>query len=222
MVRYEYVSQEYQRLSAEQGGDRDTLLALETENRSMKMALVRRHSPDLLDPIDDSRKALSLRVPPLTTSQDRDPFVVVLIDGDGMIFRDEFIRDGENGGRRAAVQLHAAIADYIERENPIIPIQSRIFCYIWANVKGLAEVLVRTGVIEQTRQFEDFVQGFTSDKGLFSFANVGPGKDRADKKVIGTSHPGMHQYLIPANHYRTFQSICQQSPLSADFLRMLS
>lgn len=118
--------------------------------------------------------------------QARNPFVVVLIDGDGMIFRSEFIREGEQGGRRAAARLQVAIASYIEQETKTIPTESRILCRVYANVRGLADVLVRTGVVDDVTLFEDFVRGFTRGKTLFDFVDVGPGKDRADDKVIGT------------------------------------
>ena len=103
-----------------------------------------------------------------------------------MVFRDEFIHEGEKGGRRAAVELHAAIANYIEQETNIVPTESRILCRVYANVKGLAEVLARVGVIDDIAVFEDFVRGFTRGRTLFDFVDVGPGKDRADDKVIGT------------------------------------
>jgi hypothetical protein len=56
---------------------------------------------------------------------------------------------------------------------------------MYANVRGLGDVLVRTGVIEELGVFEDFVRGFTRGKSLFDFVDVGAGKDRADKKIIG-------------------------------------
>lgn len=115
---------------------------------------------------------------------------MVLIDGDGMIFLDEFLREGEQGGRRAAAQLSAAVYHYIEAESDI-PHGSRVVCRIYANVRGLGEVLVRTGAIEQIGQFEDFVRGFTRGKTLFDFIDVGAGKDRADEKIIG-------EYMGPA------------------------
>jgi hypothetical protein len=100
-------------------------------------------------------------------------------------FLDEFLRDGEHGGRRAAFQLHAAIQDYIEHEASDIPSHSRIVCRIYANVRGLGEVLVRTGAIQEVGYFEDFMRGFTRGKTLFDFIDVGAGKDRADEKIIG-------------------------------------
>ncbi|KAF2999696.1 hypothetical protein E8E13_002711 [Curvularia kusanoi] len=112
------------------------------------------------------------------------PFVMVLIDGDGMVFREEYLRDGEKGGRRAASQLDAAVREWIENEVKDVPLASRTICRIYANVRGLAETLVRTGTIEAVTDLEDFVRGFTRGKTMFDFVDVGAGKDRADEKII--------------------------------------
>ncbi|KAJ4372575.1 hypothetical protein N0V86_007935 [Didymella sp. IMI 355093] len=110
---------------------------------------------------------------------------MVLIDGDGMIFLNENVRDGEAGGRRAASQLDTAVRVWIENEAKEVPLTSRVICRIYANVRGLGEVLVRTGGIAAVEDFEDFVRGFTRAKTLFDFIDVGAGKDRADEKIIG-------------------------------------
>lgn len=117
--------------------------------------------------------------------QERNPFVMVLIDGDGMIFETEFLQKGLAGGKQAAAALYNAVLNYIERETTIIPTTSRVLCRIYANVKGLAEVLVRAGLIEDAGQFDEFTRGFTNGRTLFDFIDVGPGKDRADDKIIG-------------------------------------
>lgn len=113
-----------------------------------------------------------------------------------MVFLDEYLRQGELGGRRAAAQLSAAVQNYIEAEGDI-PLGARIVCRIYANVRGLADVLVRTGVLDGIAQLEDFVRGFTRGKTLFDFVDVGAGKDRADDKIIGecTDYPGFHVKL---------------------------
>ncbi|KAF2825693.1 hypothetical protein CC86DRAFT_34066 [Ophiobolus disseminans] len=111
-------------------------------------------------------------------------FIMVLIDGDGMIFTDDFVERGEMGGRQAASQLYTAVKKYIETECVAVQPGARIVCRMYANVRGLGDVLVRKGVIEDISVFEDFVRGFTRGKALFDFVDVGAGKDRADEKII--------------------------------------
>lgn len=102
-----------------------------------------------------------------------------------MIFDNELIKAGEAGGRKAASLLHANILNYIQREATNIPMDAKIVCRIYANVRGLADVLVRAGVCETTETVEQFTHGFTRGKTLFDFVDVGAGKDRADEKIIG-------------------------------------
>ena len=98
-------------------------------------------------------------------------------------FHDEYFKAGELGGREAANKLCAAITDHITRESTL-PFDCEIVCMVYANVRGLAEVLVRTGVVEDVGVVENFTRGFTRGKTSFDFIDVGPGKDRADGKLI--------------------------------------
>ncbi|KAF2727868.1 hypothetical protein EJ04DRAFT_516995 [Polyplosphaeria fusca] len=129
---------------------------------------------------------LSDKVKALTDCLNRDPFILVLIDGDGMIFNDDLIRAGKSGGRDAAQILQKAILHDVQRDEFTVPRDARIVCRVYANVRGLAEVLVRTGVAEEISVFDHFVRGFTRGEALFDFVDVGPGKDRADQKIIET------------------------------------
>ncbi|KAI4189031.1 MAG: hypothetical protein LQ348_003854 [Seirophora lacunosa] len=119
----------------------------------------------------------------LQSFMDRDPFVSVLIDGDGMIFEDELIGKGELGGKEAATKLWNAIKDHMHEKLPDIPSECRIVTRIYANLKGLADVCYKSGMVERTSTIEDFYRGFTGSKILFDFVDVGHGKDRADEKI---------------------------------------
>ncbi|KAF1949829.1 hypothetical protein CC80DRAFT_539999 [Byssothecium circinans] len=152
--RYNILSQEYQHLAAARGPEQDLVRAWQCEKLELQNQVIA-----------------------MKNAMHRDPIAVVLIDGDGMIFKDEYIRDGELGGRRAAAQLYKEI-------EPRVPPNCRIICRVYANVRGLADVLVRIGAVEELAVFEDFVRGFTRGRSLFDFVDVGAGKDRADSKII--------------------------------------
>lgn len=102
-----------------------------------------------------------------------------------MIFEDDLIKGGDLGGRQASLMLKNAIMDCIRNEYKNVPLDSRVVCRIYANVRGLARVLVRKGTIPHVSVFEEFMCGFTQSPSLFDFIDVGPGKDRADTKIIG-------------------------------------
>lgn len=117
--------------------------------------------------------------------QERDPFVLVLIDGDGMIFEDQFIKKGESGGQEAAAILATATRDYVHRRNPSLAADYTIVTRIYANLKGLGDVCYRAGILDRPTIMDEFARGFTGSKQLFDFVDVGTGKDRADKKISG-------------------------------------
>lgn len=103
-----------------------------------------------------------------------------------MIFEDELIGKGELGGKEAATKLWNAIKDHMHEKLPDIPSECIIVTRIYANLKGLADVCYKSGIVERTSTIEDFYRGFTGSKILFDFVDVGHGKDRADEKITGT------------------------------------
>lgn len=103
-----------------------------------------------------------------------------------MIFEDEMIKKGEMGGKEAATKLGNAIRDYIHEKLDDVQSDCKIMTRVYANLKGLAEVCYKSGIVERSNTLEDFYRGFTGSKVLFDFVDVGPGKDRADEKITGT------------------------------------
>ncbi|MCJ1388175.1 hypothetical protein MMC18_001020 [Xylographa bjoerkii] len=114
---------------------------------------------------------------------ERDAFILVLIDGDGMIFEDPLIQRGEIGGREAAGILWVAVRDYVQQIMPDLTSDYKIVTRVYANLKGLGDVCTRAGILDSPTIMEDFTRGFTGSKQLFDFTDVGSGKDRADDKV---------------------------------------
>lgn len=125
--------------------------------------------------------------------QERDPYVLVLIDGDGMIFDDKLIEEGELGGREAAGLLWNAITDHVHHNVHDLGSDYKIVARIYANLKGLGEVCNRAGILNRPSMMEEFARGFTGSKQLFDFVDVGMGKDRADDKISGMNFP----FVVP-------------------------
>ncbi|KAI9827352.1 MAG: hypothetical protein M1819_006995 [Sarea resinae] len=119
----------------------------------------------------------------LRALMDRNPFVLVLIDGDGLIFDDDHLRNAEQGGKDAAGLLNNAVRDYLETNLPRLSSDVKIIVRIYANIKGLAETCFKAGLVERPSKVEEFAKGFTGSKQLFDFVDVGSGKDRADDKL---------------------------------------
>lgn len=99
----------------------------------------------------------------------------MLIDGDGMIFDDRLIQNGEAGGREAAGFLWKAVMDHFQSDTGL-PSDVRIVTRIYANLKGLGDVCQKSGILSMSSMVEDFARGFTGSKQLFDFVDVGVGK----------------------------------------------
>jgi hypothetical protein len=121
---------------------------------------------------------------------------VVLLDGDGMIFHDDLLQQGEKGGKEAASQLWSAMDNFVRRALPHLS-SPKVLARVYANVKGLGDVLQKSGIIDRAALFEDFARGFNGSKLLFDFIDVGTGKDKADDKITGESSRTHHCRVSP-------------------------
>ena len=138
----------------------------------------------------------------------RDPFVLALIDGDGMIvgrrpahhrvvlcclltaaqFESKYLSAGEQGGKLAANELDLAIRQWAATNVVDCSANVSVVVRVYANLKGLADVCVEAG-LAYPGQIEEFARGFTRGKVFFDFVDVGSGEDRADEKVAGERRP---------------------------------
>ena len=92
---------------------------------------------------------------------------------------------GEAGGLEAANILSESAAILANELVPGLPTDFKIVARIYANLKGLADVCHKAGLVATPTELEDFARGFTRGRILFDFVDVGSGKDRADEKVSG-------------------------------------
>ncbi|KAI5466952.1 hypothetical protein BGZ63DRAFT_346469 [Mariannaea sp. PMI_226] len=133
--------------------------------------------------------------------KNRNPYILILIDGDGLLFHEDFVRDRNEGGKRAAAAVHAAVAAIVgDRADEL-----QIIVRVVANVGGLSKAMMRDGCISNSTDFKDFTLGFTQAKASFDFIDVGYGKERADTKIRETTrwHLQNHnckQILLGVSH----------------------
>ncbi|KAI9852281.1 MAG: hypothetical protein M1838_001169 [Thelocarpon superellum] len=108
--------------------------------------------------------------------QTRNAFVLVLIDGDGVNFKDTVLH---SGGNTAANQLRKSTQEYVSQMRPDVP-DFEIIIRIYVNLKGLARTYRD---LEQPADFEQFVQEFNMAHPLGEIINAGHGKECADEKI---------------------------------------
>ncbi|KAF8527671.1 hypothetical protein JB92DRAFT_2783440 [Gautieria morchelliformis] len=116
--------------------------------------------------------------------KNQESMVLALIDGDGNIFCKSLLERGLDGGCEAAQALEEELRTYYvysRRVDPWKPIQ--LWVYVFLNMKGLQRTLVKHNICS-SKQFEEFMQGFTQSNPRFIIADVYPGlKDAADMKL---------------------------------------
>jgi hypothetical protein len=125
----------------------------------------------------DSRE----RYKQMARGQERNPFVLVLVDGDGYIFDDDLVSNGAEGGQRAAHLLNDAILSSLRTrglEN------CRIMVRVYTNLAGLSKTLSRIKLCgAEKRSLAAFAANFTRSNELFDFVDAGELKENADSKI---------------------------------------
>ncbi|KAF7558347.1 hypothetical protein G7046_g5808 [Stylonectria norvegica] len=111
--------------------------------------------------------------------KNRNPYVLVLIDGDGLIFQEHLIKQGLEGGKKAAYALRTAVSAQCGKHASEMEIVAKVV----ANVAGLGRAMCRDGSLDNMQDLKEFTLGFTQAKASFDFIDVGYGKERADSKI---------------------------------------
>lgn len=135
-----------------------------------------------------NHRDLEAELKQLRQSNDSNPLVFVILDGDGAIFRDELLARGAEGGTDCAFELLTQIRKHVQSIHPDISLdQVNIMVQVVVNFEGLAKTLHAAGIVQDGfRQLTAFAHAFGQAQSLFSFVDVGPGKERADHKIRET------------------------------------
>ncbi|KEQ78201.1 hypothetical protein M436DRAFT_35657 [Aureobasidium namibiae CBS 147.97] len=104
---------------------------------------------------------------------ERNPFVLVLIDGNELIFRTAFLNQGDQGGRLAARALFQAINEYVFSTIADLSVEAKIVARVYVDLEDLCSLCLRAGLVNHGSQVKSFVRGFCQDKPLFDFIDVG-------------------------------------------------
>ena len=117
----------------------------------------------------------------MAKGSDRNPFVLVLIDGDGYVFDDDLVSAGADGGQRAAQRLNAAVKESLRTRGLE---HCKIVVRVYANLSGLSRALSRAKLAgADKRSLAPFVANFNRSNDLFDFVDAGDLKENADIKI---------------------------------------
>lgn len=139
------------------------------------------------------------------TFKTQNPYIVVLIDGDGLLFQDAWVRQGIEGGKKAANALRGAVArQWTDKSQDV-----QIIAKVVANCSGLVRTL-------NSHDLRDFAIGFTQGHAAFDFVDVGSRKERrADPKIRDNTrwHLGnqnCQQILLGVGHDAGYAALLQE------------
>ncbi|KAF3760326.1 hypothetical protein M406DRAFT_53057 [Cryphonectria parasitica EP155] len=119
----------------------------------------------------------------LARGQERNPFVLVLIDADGYVFDDRLVGAGAEGGSRAAQLLNDGIKTSLRRKGLE---HCDIVVRAYANVAGLSKALSKSGLLgAEKRSLAPFIAHFNRSYPLTDFVDAGELKENADFKLRG-------------------------------------
>lgn len=114
------------------------------------------------------------------------PFALVLIDGDGYIFQEQYLRKGLQGGETAAHFLRESLDKWIKRDPRFENTDAdhwRFKVRIYLNLEGLSHALYNAKLVPGLQTLRQFMTGFTRNQQLFDVVDVGHGKERTDYKI---------------------------------------
>ncbi|OOF94813.1 hypothetical protein ASPCADRAFT_516207 [Aspergillus carbonarius ITEM 5010] len=113
-------------------------------------------------------------------------YVSVLVDGDCMNFNNALIRDGYNGGRKAALLLRKSVDRHIRDIDPQASPNIQYRIRVYANVPGLMKACREANILRSNEALDPFIRGFNMENPLCDFIDAGNGKECSDVKIRAT------------------------------------
>jgi hypothetical protein len=100
-----------------------------------------------------------------------------------MIFTQELMSQGQEGGLAAARKLTERVRQFISTSEGFE--QYQLWVYLFYNKRGLLETFGRVGLTTVRAKFDDFMMGFNQAAERFIMVDVGGSKEAADAKLKG-------------------------------------
>lgn len=115
---------------------------------------------------------------------------------------------GKEGGEEAAHRLHGSIMDNLRARYPDQAVDDwSVVIQVILNLQGLATKLQACGILANPNEMTAFGRAFGLAQPLFSFIDVGQGKERADHKIRET----MRVFLPNAQCKHVFFGPCNDN-----------
>ncbi|KAI4763379.1 hypothetical protein E4T52_04590 [Aureobasidium sp. EXF-3400] len=151
-------------------------------------------------------------------TNDQNPFVLVLIDGNELIFRNTFLGQGDQGGRLAARALFQVVNEYVFSTIDDLPVNTKVIARVYVDLEDLCSLCLRAGLVNNGSQVKAFVRGFCQDKSLFDIIDVGM-KGRA--VVFDKMEDNLYMNIVDT-HCKHIIFGCEDGEIYAPILKRLA
>lgn len=135
-----------------------------------------------------------------------------MIDGNGNIFTQSLLTQGQRGGRCAAQQLTKGIAEFLSKEDVYaFGRQLSFWVTVYFNKAGLLNSLVAHDICTQ-EQLDSFLAGFSQASPRFSVIDVGDDNESAEAKIRGRPSLFLQLSAIILNAFTEYVQIFTRFP----------
>ncbi|KEQ60374.1 uncharacterized protein M437DRAFT_9982, partial [Aureobasidium melanogenum CBS 110374] len=144
-------------------------------------------------------------------------FVLALIDGNELIFRSDFLSQGDQGGRQAARLLFQTINEYVFSTIDTLSIHTKVLVRVYVDLDELCSLCLRAGLVYHSNQFKLFVRGFCQNQNLFDMIDVGM---KGREVVIDKMEENLHMNIVDT-HCKHILFGCEDGEIYAPMLKRL-
>ncbi|KAL3424128.1 CCCH zinc finger dna binding protein [Phlyctema vagabunda] len=141
------------------------------------------------------------------------PYVIALIDGNELFFNDSLVKQGKDGGRKAAETLLESMQSQYETESPNTDIP-RFAATIYANILGMSHAMAKSGIVEDVETVSEFAGGFNttflSGDVQFDLVDCGQGQNVVTSKMLAAA-----QFHLQQSNCRNIMLGSAQDPRSS-------
>ncbi|KAK4139453.1 uncharacterized protein C8A04DRAFT_33052 [Dichotomopilus funicola] len=111
--------------------------------------------------------------------EDENSYVIVLLDANFILFKKHLVKQGVEGGEKAANDLRSAILGQCGAYSSEI----RVIAKAYANFEKLSKEMCDDGSLNNEQDLGDFFVGFTQAISTFDFVNIGTAKGQVGRKI---------------------------------------
>ncbi|KAK5937151.1 hypothetical protein PMZ80_010692 [Knufia obscura] len=113
---------------------------------------------------------------------DSTPFVVVLIEGEENMLMEEHIKEGVEGGKKAATKFYDHLMEYLTQRK-VFENDWRLIIKFYASMSNFGTSYIKSGVVDDIGTWRRFIDGFNDAFEFCYFVDAGDNQATAESKM---------------------------------------